>query len=104
MTVNTGGTWDLGGMPNPINVLNGGGTVTNSNATSPSLLSVGFVNGNSFFTGTLQDGAGQLAFAKIGTGTFNMAGTFAYSGNTTITAGVLSVGNATVAPHRPTIL
>ena len=102
VTLNTGGTFDLNGRSEAIPFLNGNGTVTNSNATTLSVLTVGTTtNNNSFFTGVIQDGAGQVALAKAGTGTFNMAGTFGYTGNTTITAGVLSVGNTTACHRSP---
>ena len=94
VTVNAGGTFDLNGKSETINVLDGTGTVTNSNATA-STLYIGTNNGAGNFTGVIQDGAGVVNLEKLGTGTSILGGNNLYTGVTEIRGGALSITSAT---------
>ena len=83
---------DLNGNSNVIGSLAGGGTVTNNGGTLARLTAGG--DGNSTgFSGTLTDGAAILGLIKNGFGTLTLTGANAYTGGTTINAGVLQIGN-----------
>ena len=106
------GTLDLAGMNQTVNrllgYLNGSGIVTPStrvitnSVASPSKLTVGSSNGNSFFYGIITDGAGTVSLEKIGTGTLLLAGTNTFSGATTVSGGSLVISN-TFALQRSTL-
>ena len=49
--------------------------------------------GTTTFSGTIQDGAGQIALVVNGAGTQVLAGSNTYTGGTTITAGTLQLGD-----------
>jgi autotransporter-associated beta strand protein len=95
VTVN--GTLDLNNLTVTINGLSGSGTVTNSQG-SPINLTVGGNNASGNYSGVLQDGAGFLSLIKTGTGTQTISGANTYSGDTTISAGILKIGNASALP------
>jgi len=90
--VNTGGTLDLNGRNEGIGALSGNGIVTNSSSGTVSILTLGEADNSSVFSGTLQDGAGQLALTKTGSGTVTLSTASTYTGGTTISAGVLNLG------------
>jgi autotransporter-associated beta strand protein len=95
--VMSGGTLDLYGASQTVGNLSGtSGAVTNGYAGSTSTLTVGTDNSTQVYSGVLQDGAGLLALAKVGTGTLTLSSSNAYSGGTTITGGVLQIGGASV--------
>ncbi|MEB0174977.1 autotransporter-associated beta strand repeat-containing protein, partial [Undibacterium sp. CCC3.4] len=88
-----GATLDLGGYNQSLGGLSGtAGTVSNSGAAAT--LSVGTANGATTYLGVLQDGAGQLALQKVGSGSLSLGGANTYSGATTISAGSLLAGAA----------
>ena len=87
-----GGVLDLNGHSETIGTLTNtlaGGVVTNSDAAEITL-TVGEGGGSSVFSGLLSDGAGTLALAKTGSGTFTLL-TFAmgYTGTTAVEGGTL---------------
>ena len=84
------GVFDMAGLNEGINGLVGSGLVTNSSATAATL-ALGDGGGTAVFNGRLVDGAGTLAVTKTGAGTQTLAGTNAYSGATTVSAGKLVV-------------
>jgi fibronectin-binding autotransporter adhesin len=97
ITLNSG-TFDMNGHNESINTLVGsGGSVTNTLASSTSILNIGVSNGTSAgFAGTIVDTgsggtAGKIALTKSGSGTVNLSGTNTYSGATTITGGALTL-------------
>ncbi|CAN5487291.1 hypothetical protein BH20VER3_BH20VER3_13090 [soil metagenome] len=55
-------------------------------------LTIGSNNQNTSFAGVIQ---GSGALAKVGTGTLKLSGANTYSGQTTVSAGTLAVGNTT---------
>ena len=83
ITVNAGGVLDMNGRSEAVNTLAGAGTVTNSGAV-PTMLYIGANNGDSTFTGILEDGVGGLGIAKMGTGVMTLSGASTYSGVTEI--------------------
>lgn len=56
--------------------------------------SVGGLNTNSTFAGSIVNGAGEAKFAKVGTGILTLSGTSTYTGATTVSAGTLLVNGA----------
>ena len=93
VTVNAGGTFDMGGRSEAIDGLIGAGTVTNSVLGTSSTLFIGANSAGGTFSGLLQDGAGRFNLSKGGTGTEVLSGTVdnTYSGTTEINAGTLTV-------------
>ena len=80
-----GGTLDMNGHNESMRRLDGAsGTVTNTDASNLATLTVGEVDLDSTFGGSLDDGAGTLALTKIGTGTLTLTGNSTYSGLTTL--------------------
>ena len=95
VTVGDNGVLDMNGFDNQINTLSGTGTVENSFADSTATLAVGNDSTDSTFSGVLTDGAGQLALDKIGGDTLTLSNANnAYTGQTTVEAGVLSTGSS----------
>lgn len=76
--------------------LSGAGTVTASGAFT---LTIGSLNNatpvDSNFTGSLANGAGTLTVIKGGLGTLTLEGNNTYTGNTTVSAGILKLASAT---------
>ena len=93
VAVTVNGTLDLDGYSPTLPGLSGSGTVTTSVA-GLATLSVGNTNLSSTFGGVIQDGSGQLALTKAGTGTLILTGSNTFSGGTTINSGgTLQLGN-----------
>ena len=95
--VTLNGTLDLGGYSETIGKLTGASTgkVTSSVASS-SVINID--NSESFeFLGLIEDGSGSVALAKQGTGTLTLTGANTYSAGTTISAGILQVGDNNAA-------
>ena len=85
------GTLDLNGNSITVNGLTGAGTVR-SNIAGAAAITVGANDQTCSFGGTLINGTGTVALTKTGTGTLTLAGTNSYTGGTTITGGILSIG------------
>jgi RHS repeat-associated protein len=86
------GTLDLGGYSATLDGLWGSGLVTSSVAGAVTL-TVDTTNYPGTFSGVIEDGSGTVALTKTGSGGLTLTGTNTYSGGTTISAGVLSVGS-----------
>jgi fibronectin-binding autotransporter adhesin len=71
ITLDAGGTLDLGGYNLSPNALAGGGTVTTS-STGLRTLTLGTSNADSTFAGVITDGSGQLSLTKAGSGTLTL--------------------------------
>ncbi|OQB80125.1 MAG: tRNA nuclease WapA precursor [Planctomycetes bacterium ADurb.Bin126] len=92
--VTVDGTLDLNGYSETINGLSGSGTVDNASGTGAYTLTVGGNDAYSTFNGTIQDTSGTLALTKMGWGTFTLSGSNTYSGETTVSEGVLNIQHA----------
>ena len=98
VTVNNGGTLDVR-RSETIGGLTGNGVVQNSNNSLSTILTVGGDNGSSTFSGVMADNQPgtftyTLGLTKTGTGTFVLSGVNTYKGNTTVSAGTLTVTSA----------
>ena len=78
------------------------GAIIQNTTAGTSTLTIGDGNTNSTFTGIIKDGGAgsgkSLAITKIGSGTVTLTGLDAYNGNTTVSAGTLAIGQATLSP------
>ena len=81
LTVNTGGSFDLNGRNVTIGSLSGDGLVTNAGINAPATLTT---NGDTTFSGVIQDGTSTTGLTKAGTGTLTLTGNNTYSGATTM--------------------
>ena len=91
--INPDATFDLNGRSETVAVLIGGGTVTNSAASTASTLTLGFGSTDAGFAGTVQNGSGTVAIAKTGSGTIQLLGNNSYTGGTTVSQGTLYATN-----------
>jgi autotransporter-associated beta strand protein len=75
--------------------LAGSGTVSGEAGGTKTFI-IGGDNTSTTFAGTIVNGggSGQLAITKTGSGTLTLTGSSSYTGATTISAGVLALGNA----------
>ncbi len=88
-------TLDLNGFSPSFDALNGDGTITDAAPGTFSTLTVGSNMGTGTFTGTIQDGNGNVSLTIATTGAVEtLSGTNTYSGATTISAGTIRVGAA----------
>src|SRR5271165_4117837 len=87
---------DLNGFSSTIGSLAGAGTIKN-NGGNLAILSVGNANSTTTFNGTLADGASRLGLNKVGVGRLVLTAASTYTGGTTITAGILQIGNGTAS-------
>ncbi|MEI9963182.1 MAG: autotransporter-associated beta strand repeat-containing protein [Limisphaerales bacterium] len=88
------GIFDLAGHNEGFDMLNGSGLVTSSGGSST--LQLGENNGSSTFSGTIEDGAGNVSLSKVGAGTLTLTGTNTYTGNTTVNTGKLVVATSSL--------
>jgi fibronectin-binding autotransporter adhesin len=110
--LNAGGTLDLNGRTLTLNELTGSGNVTNTLAGSGSTLSLGLGGTLAFtFAGTLTDGVangstpgGTVGLTKVGSGTLVLSAVQAYSGDTTVSAGVLQLSMANQLSPSTTVI
>jgi autotransporter-associated beta strand protein len=100
LIVGSGGTlatFDLAGFNETVGILSGDSTgmITNSLASSTSVLTTSFASGNQTYSGAIQDGGvGKVvALTKLGGGSLTLSGTNTYSGTTTLTTGTLIAGS-----------
>jgi fibronectin-binding autotransporter adhesin len=95
LTLNGTSTLDLRGVSTAIDSLDGdaGTTITNNFSGAGQTLSIGNSDGGGVFQGTLQNGSGGLVLTKNGAGVIELSGTNTYTGITTISNGMLALGN-----------
>jgi len=93
VSISSGAFLDLKDRNVSINGLSGAGTVTNSGSSS-FVLSVGYNDQTSNFSGVIENGSGGgMGLTKQGTGTLTLSGSNTYTGVTKITSGTLSVAS-----------
>ena len=89
LVVNTSGT---------IGALTGvaGSTITGGTSGAVTLTSSGTGSANTTFAGVMQNGVsnGTLSFVKTGTGSLTLSGNNSYTGGTTLSGGMLTIGGA----------
>lgn len=74
-----------------------GGTVIITPVATSATISIGSANESGLFAGNITQGAGKTAsLAKVGTGKLILTGNNSYTGNTTVTAGTLGLGQPTL--------
>jgi fibronectin-binding autotransporter adhesin len=88
------GTFDLNGLADAIDALDGAGTVTSSQSASTAILTVGSNNGAGSFSGAIDDAAGVVSLVKAGSGLETLSGINTYSGGTTVNGGVLQFNSS----------
>jgi autotransporter-associated beta strand protein len=77
--------------------------ITNSSATAATLM-VGSADASGSYAGIIGDnGAGSLAFTKIGAGAQTLIGANTYTGNTTVSAGTLLVNGSLASGSAVTV-
>ena len=76
-----------------INGLSGTGSVDNSVIGFSTVLTVGNNDQTSDFGGVIKNTAGTMAVTKVGSGTQTLSGANTYIGVTTVSAGILALGN-----------
>jgi autotransporter-associated beta strand protein len=70
------------------------GNIVVSTTSSNSLYVIGYKGIDSTYSGTIQDGGiGFVTIIKVGAGTLTLDGTLSYSGNTTISNGILALAS-----------
>ena len=94
------GQLDMNSFSLTVGDLQGSGTIT-SIAAGAVTLTVGSDNLSSTFAGIIQNGSGSVALTKNGTGTLTLSGSNSYSGLTTISAGMIKIGQAGNATNSP---
>ena len=67
-------------------------------------LSVGATNADATFSGVIKDNGPKISVTKVGTGTWTLSGTNAYTGDTTVQAGVLAVGGTAIADANKLVI
>ena len=101
----TAGTIDVNGFSADFGGLSGTagavpGVIINNGVCANATLTVGDNNASSTFSGTLADGNSTLGLNKSGSGTLTLAGTNTYSGNTTVSQGILVLTNTAALGKR----
>jgi fibronectin-binding autotransporter adhesin len=99
----SGGVFDFNGKNEGFRGLIGSdGVVRNDAASSTSTITVGEIlnagEADYTFSGTIADGAGQMALNKVGIGSQTLAGANTYTGATTVSAGTLNVTGSLASP------
>ena len=82
---------DFGGLSGTAGTVPG--LITNNASGANVTLAVGDNNGTSTFSGTIADGNSTLGLNKTGSGTLTLAGSNTYSGDTTVSQGILALTN-----------
>ena len=100
LTINASGILNMLGSSKSVKSLAGSGSIFNSMVTTntnASTLNIIGTTGSTIFSGVIADGpgTGALGVTKSAGSTQILSGNNSYSGNTTVSAGVLNIQNAT---------
>lgn len=98
LSITSGAFLNLNGNSVYIGALSGSGTVENNVAGATNTLNLGYNStATTTFSGVIEDGStsGKTYINKQSSGTQILTGTNTYTGNTTVTAGTLQIGNGT---------
>jgi len=87
------GTLDMNDFSETVGSISGGGIIDNVAGAGTPTLTCGGDNTSTEFSGIIQNTSGTLGITKEGTGTLTLSGTNTYTAATTISAGVLELGN-----------
>jgi autotransporter-associated beta strand protein len=90
LNVRNGAAVDLGGTSVQLASLNGAGNVVNRNPAITSALTVGGLDANSVFAGSI---TGNVSVTKVGNGTATFAGPNSFTGPTLVQSGVLRIAS-----------
>jgi fibronectin-binding autotransporter adhesin len=90
----TGGTLDLAGLNEGWDRLEGAGIITNSVPATTSTVTLGENNGTSYFSGSINNGAGAVKLVKVGSGTLGLAVSNNLSGTVEVNAGTLALAGS----------
>jgi fibronectin-binding autotransporter adhesin len=94
-------TLDLNGFNTQVGSISGGGVLGGNITLGSATLTTGAANAVNTFSGVI---SGEGGLVKIGTGTLTLASANIYTGDTTITAGALSVNGNSIADTNKLIL
>lgn len=89
-----GGTLNMNGKSETINGLDGTGTIQNQLASTTSTLTLGAGDATASFGGVIRNNTtsgGKMALVKTGSGIQTLSGNNLYTGDTTVTAGTLTL-------------
>lgn len=104
VTIGQYGKLDLNGHSNTTGLLvstGTNGTVTNDGASDATLTLNG--SGTQTFGGVIRDGVRKLSIAKSGSGNQSLTGSNTYSGDTTVSAGTLTLGQVNPSNESSTV-
>ena len=90
MVISSGAILDFHANSQTINALEGAGTVNDSFGTAQTF-TIGAANGSGTFSGAVN---GPVSIIKTGTGTEDFSGANAYTGSTSINAGILQISSS----------
>ncbi len=98
LNVASGATFDTWDGNTTVDELTGSGTIrrnaTGANVNGTNTITFGVNDGSGTFSGTISNSSGTLNLTKRGTGTQVFSNSNTYNGITTISAGILSLGNS----------
>jgi autotransporter-associated beta strand protein len=92
LALGAGGTLDLNGTAISVGALTGSGAITNS-AAGPAGLTAGVGGATTGFLGSIGQTGGAVGLTKVDAGTLTLLGANTYTGGTTVSAGLLEIGN-----------
>jgi autotransporter-associated beta strand protein len=96
LVVNSGGTLNIAGFAETVASLSSGSTTTGgliTNSGAAATLTIDNTTGSTTFGGVISNGTNALNLAKLGASTQVLTNQNTYTGTTTVTGGILEIGN-----------